>query len=262
MTFIPLVRKEDHQTISDHLAPLLLRRFSSGEGYGFVDDEIGSLLRELRLLRQQQAHRSGPPPYRVAVGVVTNSDDRIPGVLSSLGLDVGPLRWGWRLPPTGDLTDSSSPSSGGFAEAQYDIDFCCMSRDVGHDKPNPAMFRAARSLANASIGVADEACVGPDWSRRRPMWPPYPETEWTSVLIGDDYEKDVGGALGSGWHAVLVGSERVGGEVPSLPEFTTSVSSMQDLVFSKGRGFSAESAGTVLRWLCEQLARYQRPFGA
>ncbi|KAL8290916.1 hypothetical protein RB600_006402 [Gaeumannomyces tritici] len=264
--FNPLVREEDHQIISEHLAPRLLRRFSSAEGYAFVDDEIGPLLRELRHLRRQQTgHRSGgPPAYRVAVGVLTNSDDRIPGVLTSLGLDVGPLRRGSRLPRTDGLADlSPPPPRGGFAEAQqHDIDFCCTSRDVGYDKPNPAMFRTARALANASIGAPEEEHVGPDWSRGRALWPRRGGTAWTSILVGDDYKKDVCGAVGSGWHAVLVGGERDGEDVPSLPDFTTSASSIQDLVFCRGQGFGAESAATALRWLCEQLAKYQRPLGA
>lgn len=253
MTFTPLLSEKDGQTIPSQLAPLLLRRFSSGEGYGLVNEEIGPLLRELRPLRRHQAvgttvSKDQQRPYRVALGVITNSDDRIPAVFSSLGLGVGPLRWGQGLLPAGGAT-------GDVAEdPQHDIDFCCMSYDVGREKPDAAIFRAAESLASTSIGAAGHVQTGVEGENGPPPGGSVPEKDWTSIYVGDDYAHDVCGAVEAGWHGVLVGSE--GGKARGLPELTTSVSSLEDLVSLGGRGFRAESAATVLRWLCGQLARF------
>ncbi|KLU83019.1 hypothetical protein MAPG_02086 [Magnaporthiopsis poae ATCC 64411] len=256
-TFTPLLNEKDRQTIHRDLAPLLLRRFSSGEGYRLVDEEIGPLLRELRPLRRHQVvgttgSEDQQRPYRVALGVITNSDDRIPAVFSSLGLGVGPLRGVQGLLPAGDAT-------GGIAEEpQHDIDFCCMSYDVGREKPDAAIFRAAESLASTSIRASGRVQTGAE-GEEDGLQPggSAPESDWTSIYVGDDYAHDVCGAVEAGWHGILVGTE--GGKARSLPGLTTSVSSIEDLVSSGGRGFRAESAATVLRWLCGQLARFQQP---
>ena len=66
------------------------------------------------------------------VGVITNSDDRVPPILSSLGLRVGPWRYG------NDSWNSIEPDD--------DIQFVLMSYDVGLEKPNSGIFNVTRQM--------------------------------------------------------------------------------------------------------------------
>lgn len=129
----------------------------------------------LQQLRGTQPRADGS---RVVVGVVTNSDHRVPGILTSLGLRVGPLRYG---------EDASRTSSTGEA---HDVDFVVMSYDVGCEKPDTRMFRAAEELL-----MKLPAAEGTELSA------------WERIYVGDEYAKDVVGATGAGWKAVLVGRE-------------------------------------------------------
>jgi hypothetical protein len=112
----------------------------------------------------------------VVVGVITNSDDRVPDVLSSLGLKVNPRRFG--------VSPDTPQDSGNF-----DVDFSVMSYDVGHEKPDRRIFEAAEEIATAVISSKDQAADA---------------DEWQKVYVGDEYEKDVLGATGADWNAVLV----------------------------------------------------------
>ena len=111
--------------------------------------------------------------------MITNSDDRVPDVLTSLGLKVGPLRFG------GSMPEGEEAKGEGF-----DVDFTVMSYDVGHEKPDRRIFEAAEEMLEVSMrGAADEALHIGDWRR---------------VYVGDEYDKDVVGAVGAGWNAVLI----------------------------------------------------------
>ncbi|KAL1895454.1 hypothetical protein Sste5346_005260 [Sporothrix stenoceras] len=170
-TFRPFV-----ETVPPGLAPQLLERFASSEGYT-MDERLPRLMRSLK--ERQSAYG------RIVVGVITNSDDRVPGILSSFGLRVSPLRYGK------ETTVSPSPST-------YDIDFHCMSYDAGVEKPDPAIFRAAEELLPRVGGVdADaDADAGP--------------AHWDKVYVGDEAPRDVTGAHAAGWNAVLVECEPAG----------------------------------------------------
>jgi beta-phosphoglucomutase-like phosphatase (HAD superfamily) len=104
----------------------------------------------------------------ITVGVITNSDDRIPGILSSLGLNVGSPRHGMGL---------SSQNS----NSEEDINFVVMSYDVGHEKPAREIFDAARALAGASPTQGN----------------------WC-LHVGDDLDKDYKGAKAADWESVLL----------------------------------------------------------
>ncbi|CAK7203134.1 hypothetical protein SEUCBS139899_005863 [Sporothrix eucalyptigena] len=164
-SFQPLLRPDE--TIPADLAPQLLARFASREGYA-MDPALPSLL---RALKEQQSFYD-----RIVVGVITNSDDRVPDILSSFGLRVSPLRFGGTTPPSS--TDS------------YDIDFHCMSYDVGAEKPDPFIFRAAESLLPVVVGAQGETELNLD--------------NWDKVYVGDEAQKDVSGAQAAGWHPVLL----------------------------------------------------------
>ena len=124
----------------------------------------------------------------IAVGVTTNSDDRVPSILSSLGLDVSPLRWEAHDSTTRILEES---------KAIRDIDFTVLSYDVGFEKPSHEIFDAARILGDRCLNASD--------------------SHTTYVHIGDDLEKDVRAALSAGWGATLLDRE---GKYPSGSRMT------------------------------------------
>ncbi|KAK4570303.1 hypothetical protein LTR86_002383 [Recurvomyces mirabilis] len=170
-TFHPLINLDnnDNTTLPQDLAPRLLHRFASKEGYNLTPGTIPLL----------QALRANPPAPidKLAIGIITNSDDRVPGILTSLGLRVSPLTY------SGD-NSSTIPNPG----EEYDIDFTVLSYDVGHEKPDRRIFDAAEELLR-SLLVAQGTEMG----------------DWQKVYVGDEYAKDVVGAREAGWGAVLVG---------------------------------------------------------
>lgn len=190
-TFRPFVPE-----VPSGLAPLLLERFASGDGYT-MDERLPKLLRSLK----EKCTLNGVYA-RVVVGVITNSDDRVPGILSSFGLRVRPLRYG----VTGATdTTSSSPLA-------YDIDFLCMSYDVGVEKPDPAIFRAAEEMLPKVGGEDVETSLD--------------LADWEKVYVGDEAPKDVAGAHAAGWHAVWVGEG--GPETTTTTMTTTTTTTTKD----------------------------------
>lgn len=115
------------------------------------------------------------------VGVITNSDDRVPDILMSLGMRVSPLRY-----PAGDRSRSTE---------DYDIDFSVMSYDVGYEKPDRKIFEAAERMLGNVLGEQETDL-----------------SEWRKVYVGDEHAKDVVGAVGAGWNAILVDREASGQE--------------------------------------------------
>jgi FMN phosphatase YigB (HAD superfamily) len=164
------------------LVPKLLNRFRSDEGY-VLQPGAKHLLDKFR--NQRKASSS-----HVMTGIITNSDDRVPGILSSLGLRVSPLRFG------------DEPSTSTWSEEAYDIDFSVMSYDVGAEKPDRRIFRAAEDMALIATADAPES-DGED-------------AVWGCLYIGDDYASDVGGALNAGWKVVLLGREGETGDGENL----------------------------------------------
>jgi FMN phosphatase YigB (HAD superfamily) len=169
----------------------LIHRFASDEGYELVEPTLASALRQLK----ERQH--GNVFDRLVVGIISNSDDRVPLVLSALGMRVSPLRH------TASGQTLSGPLSS-LAKA-CDIDFHCLSYDVGIEKPDPGIFLAAEQLCRCVVSGqpagspdADDVDMSAD--------------AWHKVLVGDDLEKDVGGVMQPelqerGWQAVYVGSD-------------------------------------------------------
>lgn len=129
-------------------------------------------------------NRSQDTHGRTVVGVVTNSDHRIPKVLASFGLRVSPLLFG------------SKPLQEDTATEQYDIDFTVLSYDVGHEKPDKRIFTAAEDMLKLLPNARDSGLAS-----------------WDKVFVGDEYEKDVVGARNAGWNSVLIN-----GGASSMPE--------------------------------------------
>ncbi|CAD0085606.1 unnamed protein product [Aureobasidium vineae] len=167
------------------LTSTLINRFWCKDGYTLFPDT--SYLRKLALSPQRQKDAS----LRLVIGVITNSDDRVPDVLTSLGLRVNGLRY--------NSTISDNTKDGRGQETQ-DIDFCIMSYDVGVEKPSPQIFSAAvETLASL---LASEGNT-------------YNKEDWALIYVGDEVGKDAKGAVNAGWDAVLLDR---GGEVDTAYE--------------------------------------------
>lgn len=129
---------------------------------------------ELRQIRD--ISKRDPASPKLIVGVITNSDDRVPSVLSSLGLKVNPRRHGT---PAQSLKFSE--------DEEDDVDFVIMSYDVGFEKPSRKIFDAARQVVYSG-------------------WGPKKQGD-RYIHVGDDLEKDFRGAEQAGWDRVLLDRE-------------------------------------------------------
>ena len=84
-------------------------------------------------LRQMKATSHGDSAWsKPVVGVITNSDDRVPSILSSFGLQVGLCRHG---------NDAQA-----LFKAEDDINFVMLSYDIGFEKPGSEMFDATKQM--------------------------------------------------------------------------------------------------------------------
>ncbi len=223
-TFEPLAAPG--QSLPSDLAPKLLHRFSSDEGYAF-DPDLPSLLRNLRDTPGGNAVFDA-----LVIGVVTNSDDRVPDILSSFGLNVSPLRYG--VPPN-QATMRKAVSG------DYDIDFHCMSYDVGFEKPDRRIFDAAEDMLKQVITArGDSMSAGPDLSL------------WDKVYVGDEYEKDIRGALNAGWHPVFFDEEGGRCDVANLADLASKP--LVDL-FSRHEIVRVNSVRTLVEFLTGNRSR-------
>ncbi|KAF2153758.1 hypothetical protein K461DRAFT_292472 [Myriangium duriaei CBS 260.36] len=186
-TFAPFLPGEDKK-LPPVLAPALHHRFSSKEGYDMFADAT-RLFRKFadtrpgQLYRRVDQHDAGGPDARLVVGLITNSDDRVPDVLSSFGLKVKPLRHGEDPRP---FHPTNTPA---------DIDFAIMSYDVGHEKPDSRIFDSATTMLKEMLlaeGHKDADVA-----------------EWRKIYVGDELQKDVLGAINAGWEGVLVDREEI-----------------------------------------------------
>lgn len=231
-TFQPLVG--EGMELPKDLAPKLWHRFSSGEGYA-LSPGMASLLRSLK--QRERTRRA--QASRLIVGVITNSDDRVPNILSSLGLHVSPLRFGTPL-----------NSVKGWASEHYDVDLHCMSYDVGATKPDRRIFDAAEQIADELVMAQEAAENGRNVVERV-----QPALPWLKLYVGDEYEKDVVGARGAGWNSIFVGAKV---EVPSqdnVPDLDQLRNKSLDEVFHQDGPpltMHANNTKEVLEWLIER----------
>lgn len=179
--------------LPDGLLQRLLDRFASREGYGLYPDARDFMvrMREVKMrLASQQGQRFGPFE-RVVVGVLSNSDDRVPAVLKSLGLSVSDVRAdqgvsSMRLPGFEERTTSSE-----VAQTQiHDLDLVITSYDAGEEKPSRVIFDVARRQAQRTSGCTED------------------ESNWLCVHVGDDYAKDYQAAIDAGWGSYYITREK------------------------------------------------------
>ena len=170
-----------HQ-LPSKLVPHLIDRFSSQEAYSLYPD----VLPFFEALRNRRSIGTNDPFCRwktIVVGVITNSDDRVPRILESLGLVVGSRT-------VEDVTGNSTEGS-----PVEDISSVVLSYDVGYEKPDRRIFEAAKELFVDIMGseTSNEG-IGP-------------LENFELVYIGDDLKKDVWGARNAGWNSILLDRE-------------------------------------------------------
>ena len=149
--------------------PDLVSRFSSAEGYALFPD-VSPFLQSIREARQRAWHDPNLP--KVVLGIITNSDDRVIPILSSLQTSVAPRRYRPDLKPY-----SPAWQLGGGS----DIQFVALSYDVGFEKPAQRIFDVAKELVCAERDV-----------------------KYEYIHVGDDLEKDARGARAAGWKGVVL----------------------------------------------------------
>ncbi|CAI6340118.1 unnamed protein product [Periconia digitata] len=186
-TFQPFLKPS--QQVPNALISELLTRYSTKQGYNLFTDVL-PLFRMLKDHASKDRSASSWKWDKTVVGIITNSDDRVPSVLESFGLNIGPRRVGSCVQrPAKATTDDDD-----------DISFVVLSYDVGHEKPDRRIFEAAEQIlsqtlseqgADANIGNIDE---------------------YEKLYVGDSLEKDYLGAKAAGWNAVLLRRGREGQE--------------------------------------------------
>ncbi|KAK8094889.1 haloacid dehalogenase [Apiospora hydei] len=200
----------------------LLHRFASKEGY---DVEPG-LVSTLRALKQPSSERRFD---KIVVGVVTNSDDRVPSILSSFGLNVSPLRYGGK---------QQIDDAGVLARPDYDIDFHCMSYDVGVEKPDRRIFESAEHMLAQIVAARDDG---------KSMAEAGADVEgWQKVYVGDEHAKDVVGAMNAGWDPVLLD---VDGDSDAASKLTESHGQTLADSFKERPVLTVSSIRELIMWL-------------
>ncbi|KAF2457758.1 hypothetical protein BDY21DRAFT_390454 [Lineolata rhizophorae] len=190
-------------------APLchdLMTRFSSAAGYKPYPDVL-PFFASLRAMRAEAAlhpaaagsvaatptaRRLGWRWDRTVVGVVTNSDDRVPSILASLGVSVAGRRAG-----AAGASPAAAPGrrqcDGGAGE---DVEFVVLSYDVGFEKPDREIFDAATHMLAETLASSSSS------SSRTAQ--EYDVADFEKLYVGDELKKDVLGAKDAGWNAILL----------------------------------------------------------
>jgi FMN phosphatase YigB (HAD superfamily) len=168
-----------NEELPAELAPKLLHRFWSNEGYE-LQPGASEVLQHIR-----ESSANAKNFEQIVVGVITNSDPRVPDVLSSLGLNIGPLRY------------RTTPPHQSNTQQKYDVDFSVMSYDVGHEKPKVKIFRAAEEMLDSALNARGDTSTSRD------------PKAWEKIYVGDEYDKDVVGARMAKWDAILISEEPI-----------------------------------------------------
>lgn len=205
-TFEPFLKQS--QEVPSVLVNELLETYSTKRGYRLYDD-VNPLFRELRKKAQIQ---SSSAPFsawdQIVVGIITNSDDRVPGVLNSFGLEIGPRRVG--------TADTRSKE----ACLKDDVSFVVLSYDVGVEKPDRRIFYAAVDMLEDTIAGNNKGLTTESFEK---------------LYVGDDVEKDYEGAKAAGWHSLLLKRGSDTGEHNDTAEADTIKSLAQLGSFDIGR---------------------------
>lgn len=205
------------QIIQDEIPPdlgaALYKHFSSREAYELYPD-AQLFLHTMMALKVRYSDPDGP---LLVTGVITNSDPRVRLVLEDMSISVGtgsdPLDLKSALSKSREMR-----SMGDFAlpwKYNYDprnvIDFLCTSYDANAEKPEPAIFGAAKKyFFTLPVSRAEQSFGHPSsgWqalSNGFKVLRYRPTTGSTMFMhIGDEYPKDYVGARRAGWRSLYL----------------------------------------------------------
>ncbi|KAF2761264.1 haloacid dehalogenase [Pseudovirgaria hyperparasitica] len=175
-TFRPFLK--DGRNIPWAVTSGLLHRFASCEGYTVFPDVL-PFFSMLRGVKGSPSLSSNWPWERTVVGIITNSDDRVPGILRSFGLKVASRRVGITYDPTIIATEDD------------DISFTVLSYDVGFEKPQRPIFDMALRLLDDQLA-------------KEPYNTSASIDSFEKLYVGDDHKKDYIGAIEAGWNALYI----------------------------------------------------------
>lgn len=181
----------------------LLDRFAGNGGYTLYDDVAPFCAR----MRDLRASSNTTPFDRIVLGVISNSDDRVPAVLKALGLRVGDTRAdqdrsSMELPgfeerdSSQKLQPQNSATTNQEAQPETDFDLVITSYEAGEEKPNKLIFDVAKRQAR--LLVRRDAPQGSTPAGLEDT------DDWTYIHIGDDYQKDYVGATRAGWQSYFL----------------------------------------------------------
>ncbi|KAL9583813.1 MAG: hypothetical protein Q9203_004921 [Teloschistes exilis] len=180
------------------LVASLLHRFSSHEGYRLFDD-VTPFFHDLHKWRDRAQSTFGPDqePLQLQVGIISNSDDRVPAILSSLGLRVA---------------NRSHGSSAAKSNGNIDIDWIVHSYDIGFEKPDRRIFDVAKRCSSLNEAGGKSAFYH----------------------VGDSLSEDYQGALGAGWKSVLLDREGKHADAVSCDERVRNLRSVMPRLTQSG----------------------------
>jgi FMN phosphatase YigB (HAD superfamily) len=203
----------------------LLNRFAGDGGYTLYDDVAPFFAR----MRELRASSDTTPFDRIVLGVISNSDDRVPEVLKALGLRVGDTRAdedrsSMELPGFEERGSKQRPQPQGpnitnqKDQLDADLNLVITSYEAGEEKPNKLIFdvakRQARLLVRQDAHTHGSAPAGLDDAG-----------DWTCIHVGDDYQKDYVGAIDAGWQSYFLerdgSAERPAHTIRSLMDLFT-----------------------------------------
>lgn len=209
----------DQVELPEGMVERLLDRFAGRDGYALYEDVMPFFERLKRLKLD-----AGVGIFdRIVVGVISNSDDRVPAVLKSLGLTVGDVRADQErssmdLPGFEERTrmdedakglSSALSSSSETIEPVNDIDMVITSYEAGEEKPQRLIFDVAKRQAQRMVASmhAQPESISFD--------------QWICVHVGDDYKKDYRGAIDAGWDSFFLAREPIGDHVQPAKKINT-----------------------------------------
>ena len=186
----------NHIDLPAGMVEALLDRFAGSEGYALYDDVV-PFFRRMRKLKT-----AGKFSFdRIIVGVLSNTDDRVPAVLKSLGLEVGDMRAdqdrsSMELPGFEHRPDANKAEKSlvelSDDNLNVDIDMVITSYEAGEEKPHRLIFDVAKRQALR---------LSRPWITRG--------TRFTAIHVGDDLEKDYRASIAAGCQAYLMPRDQI-----------------------------------------------------
>ncbi|KAI9887319.1 MAG: hypothetical protein M1823_000835 [Watsoniomyces obsoletus] len=173
--------------VSDGFIYGLVRHFSSQHAYRRWGDvkPFFNMLRDKKSALVTRLPVGCWPWDRIVCGIVSNTDDRLPAILHSMGLSLGSSRFYRHGGRQSDETHDDC-----------DISFMTLSYDVDVEKPDPQIFVAAKDYFDSTWLPEKRRLLG---DAAVP-----PTDEWEFLHVGDDMQKDGACAREAGWNSILI----------------------------------------------------------